>query len=174
MKLRGSLLAVALSALACSQQSDPAHSSVTRQVLLTVYSPHGPRMLMVPGRKSWTGHLWLDHVKVGFITPGQFLTLRLSGGDHSLAGEAFLAHESSNNTVISLRHDERYFARLVIENKAVAGIGRTRWFAEQVSCEEAYSEAAALEPVKLKRIEKPLLNHIARESYFPECQLPEK
>jgi len=140
-------------------------------VFLTLYSPHGPSMLELPGRKSWGGRLWVDHQKIGLITPGQFLILKLPEGDHSLAGErfSFVAHESSIQTVISLHSGERYFMRLVIESKAVGGFGPTRWLAEQVTCQEASREAAAAEPVKLKRIEKSSLDYVARESYFPEC-----
>ncbi|HKN16831.1 MAG TPA: hypothetical protein VJX47_07815 [Candidatus Sulfotelmatobacter sp.] len=153
-----------------AQRSDLTADPTRELVLLTLYSPRGPAMLELSGKKSWAGHLWLDHNKVGFIIPGQFLTLKLSEGEHAVAGEAFLARESSKNTVISLQRGGRYFVRLVVESKAVAGIGPTRWMAEQVTCKEAYGEAASLEPVKLKRIERPSLDHVARESYFPECR----
>ena len=166
------LLAVAVMALgAVAKESEFLTELPLAQVPLTVYSPHGPGMLVVPGRKSWGGHLWLDHQEIGRILPGQFLTLKLHEGNHSLAGEAFCfcIRESSMNTVISIQRGERYFMRLIVESKAVAGLGPTRWIAERVTCPEAYREAAALEPVKLKRIEKTSLDFIARESYFPEC-----
>lgn len=154
-----------------SQEADLLAQSPPVLVLLTLYSPHGPGMLEIPGRKSWGGHLWLDHRKIGFIVPGQFLTLKLTEGHHSLAGErfAFGPKESSIQTDISLRKGERHFVRLIINSKAVAGFGSTRWIGESVTCQQAYSEAAALEPVKLKRIEKSSLDSVARESYFPEC-----
>jgi hypothetical protein len=141
------------------------------QVLLTLYSPHGSSMLELPGRKSWGGHLWIDHHKIGGIMPGQFLILKLPEGEHSLAGEqsSFLVRESNLQTPISLHAGERYFMRLIIESKAVAGLGPTRWIAEPVTCQEAYREAATLGPVKLKRIERSSLEQVARESYFPEC-----
>jgi len=143
----------------------PAH------VLLTLYSPHGFGMLEWPGRKSWGGHLWIDHRKIGGIMPGQFLTLKLPEGDHSLGGEqsSILLRESNLQTQISLHAGGRYFMRLIIESKAVAGLGPTRWIAEPVTCQEAYREAATLGPVKLKRIERSSLERVARESYFPEC-----
>jgi len=114
----------------------------------------------------------MDHKKIGLITPGQFLTLKLHEGDHSLAGErfSFVAHESSIQTVISLHKGERHFIRLIIESKAVAGFGPTRWVGEQVTCLVAYREAAAAEPVKLKRIEKSSLDYVVREPFFPECE----
>lgn len=162
------MLVIAVPLAATSRQAElPAQSPV----LLTLYSPHGPGMWEIPGRKSWGGRLWLDHRKIGFIGVGQFLTLRLSEGDHSLAGErfSFRVSESSIQTSISLHSGERYFMRLIIESKAVAGFGPTRWIGEPVTCQEAYREAAALEPVKLKLIEKSSLDSVARESYFPEC-----
>ena len=127
-------------------------------------------MMEVPGRKSWAGHLWVDHRKVGFILPGEFLTVKLPEGEHSLAGERFGGHESSAQTTLSLHEGERYFGRLIVESKAVAGIGPTHWMAETVTCQEAYREAAASEPVKLKHIEKSFLDSVAREPYFPECK----
>ena len=163
------LIMAAVASVVAAQEPTPKPPA---QALLTLYSPHGPKMLVVPGRKSWGGHLWVDHNEVGLVTPGQFLTLRLPEGDHVLAGEAFsfFAKESAFNTPVSLHGEERYFMRLAIESKAVAGIGPTRWIAEPVTCQEAFQEAAALEPVKLKRIEKSFLDHLARESYFPECE----
>ena len=154
-----------------AKESESPTELLLGQELLTLYSPHGPSMLEMPGRKSWSGRLWVDHNRIGLIGPGQFLTLRLPEGDHSLAGErfSFLAHESSIHTVVSLHGGKRYFMRLIIESKAIAGLGPTRWIAEQVTCQEAYREAAALEPVKLKRIERSEIDKIARETYFPEC-----
>ncbi len=165
------LLIIAMPLAAIAQQSELPAELPLGQVLLSLYSPHGPAMLELPGRKSWGGRLWVDHQKIGLIAPGQFLTLKLSEGDHSLAGErfSFFAHESSIHTIVSLHRGERYFMRLIIESKAVAGLGPTRWIAEQVTCQEAYHEAATLEPVKLKRIEKSSLDYIARESFFPAC-----
>lgn len=88
-----------------------------------------------------------------------------------IAGEAssFVLKESGFNTAIALRGGERYFMRLIIKSKAVAGIGPTRWIAEPVKCQEAYGEAADMEPVKLKRIEKLSWSSVLRESFFPEC-----
>ena len=139
--------------------------------LLTVYSPEGPSMLEFPGRKSWAGHLWLDHGDVGRLTPGHFLTLKLREGEHCLAGErfSFMAHESDVRTVFTLHSGQRSFMRLVIESKAVAGFGPTRWLAEPVTCQEASHEAAAAQPVLLKRLEKSALDQVAREPFFPEC-----
>jgi hypothetical protein len=139
------------------------------QVLLSLYSPHGKTMRIVPGRQPWRSPLWVDHQKIGTILPGQFLTLRLSAGDHSLAGFSAWGHESTIDTVISLHVGKRYFMRLIGDSKAVAGFGSAHYIAEEVSCQEAYPEAAALEPVKLKHIEKSSLEYVARESYFPEC-----
>ena len=150
--------------LRSNSQSEPA--------LLTLYSPHGPSMLELPGKKSWGGRLWVDHHKIGIILPGQFLILKLSEGEHSIAGEqsSFLVRESNLLTPVSLHPGQRYFMRLIIHSKAVAGIGPTRWLAEPVTCQAAYDEAATLEPVRLKRIEKPFLDEVARDSYFPECE----
>ena len=116
--------------------------------------------------------MWVDHLEIGLITPGQFVTLKLAEGDHVVAGEAdghFLATESSSNTKVTLHDGEHYFMKLVVESKAVAGIGKTHWIAQRVSCEEANQEAAASGPVKLKRIEKTSLEYVDRESYFPDC-----
>jgi hypothetical protein len=140
------------------------------QVLLSLYSPQGKTMRIVPGRQPWRSPLWVDHHKIGTILPGQFLTLRLSVGDHSLAGFNAWGHESTIDTVISLQVGKRYFMRLIGDSKAVAGFGSAHYIAEQVTCQEAYPEAAALEAVKLKRIEKSSLDYVARESYFPECE----
>lgn len=139
--------------------------------LLTLYSLHGFGLGEWPGRKSWGGFLWIDHRKIGKIIPGQFLTVKLPEGNHSLAGEqsSFVLRESNLQTPMSLQAGERYFMRLIIESKAVAGLGPTRWIAERVTCQDAYREAATLEPVKLKRIDKSSLEQIAREPYFPEC-----
>jgi hypothetical protein len=172
MKWALALFAVAVLALAAiAKESESPTKSTPRLVLLTLYSPHGPSMFELPGRKSWGGRLWVDHEKIGLIEPGRFLTLKLPEGSHFLAGErfSFFAKENSIHTDISLHRGERYFMRLVIESKAVAGLGPTRWIAERVTCQEAYREAAALEPVKLKRVEGQSLEYIARESYFPEC-----
>ena len=161
------LLAVALTPDLFPADSTP--SRLAPETLLTLYSPRGHGMLEVPGRKSWAGHLWLDHDKVGFIIPGQFLTLKLAEGEHSISGEAFGAHESHNYTSLSLRRGEHHFIRLVIDSRAIAGIGPTRWIGEEVTCQEAYSEAAAFEPVKLKRIQKSFVDTVTRESFFPQC-----
>jgi len=171
MRFALALLAMAVVALAAIAEESSPTELPPGQVLLTLYLPHGPSMLELPGRKSWGGCLWVDHQKIGLIVPGRFLTLKLAEGNHLLAGErySFTPKESNTYTDISLHRGEHYFMRLVIESKAIAGIGPTRWIAEQVTCQEAYREAATLEPVKLKRIERSSLDYIARESYFPEC-----
>jgi hypothetical protein len=163
---RWTLLIVIAAPLAATAQQP---ESTPIPVPLTLYSPRGPVMRELPGRKSWDGVLWVDHRKIGFIISGQFLTLRLSEGDHALAGQTSFGHESSINTVISLHRGSRYFVRLVVDSKQIAGFGPTHFFAEPATCEEAYHEAAAMQPVKLKRIEKDSLEYVARESYFPEC-----
>ena len=160
------IMIVAMPLAAIAQQPE----SPTELVLLSLYSPRGPVMRELPGRKSWDGVLWVDHSKIGFIISGQFLTLRLTEGDHSLAGQTSFGHESSINTVISLHTGRRYFMRLIVDSKQIAGFGPTHFIAEPVTCEEAYREAAAMQPVKLKRIERSSLDYVARESYFPECE----
>jgi hypothetical protein len=97
-------------------------------------------------------------------------------GDHTIAGERATngvrfgaAPESGIQTAISLKRGTRYFMRLTVDSKQIAGFGPLHYIAEQVTCQEAYREAAAMEPVKLKRIEKSSLDYVARESYFPEC-----
>jgi hypothetical protein len=148
-----------------------ANAETTGQV--TLYSPRGPAIAGatagLPGRKAWYGHLWLNHKKIGLIRYGQFVTLQLPVGDHELSGQSAFGHESTINTVISLR-GEHSFVRLIVESKAVAGFGPMHYVAEPVSCEEAYREAATLQPVKLKSIDSSFpLEHVVRESYFPDC-----
>lgn len=144
------------------------------QVLLTLYSLRGPVIAGItagmPGRKAWYGHLWLNHRKIAFISYGQFLTLKLPGDDYSLAGQTAFGHEGSVSGVISLHSQEHYFVRLAVESKAVVGFGPMHYIGEKVSCQEAYREAATMEPVKLKRVEKSSLEQVVRESYFPECE----
>jgi len=164
------LVTAVIAIVAVAKEPESPTELQSGQVLVTLYSPHGPSMLELPGRKSWGGRLWVDDQKIGLIVPGRFLTLGLPEGNHFLAGErySFFAKESSIHTDISLHRGERYFMRLVIDSKAVAGFGPTRWIAEPVTCEEAYHEAATLEPVKLKRIERSEVDRVARETYFPE------
>src|ERR1700676_5336739 len=141
------LIIIAIPLAAIPQQSESPAALPAGQVLLTLYSPHGPSGLELPGRKSWGGRLCVDHQKIGLIVPGRFLTLKLPEGNHFLAGERYslVAKESSIHTEVSLHRGERRFMRLIIESKAVAGLGPTRWIAEPVTCQEAYREAAVLE-----------------------------
>jgi hypothetical protein len=147
-------------------------------VLLSLYSlpSHGGFRSKLPGQDSWFGHLWVDHRKIGLIVPGKFVTLKIPEGEHIIAGERGVngarfgpAPESSIQTAVSLHRGTRYFMRLTVDSRQVAGFGPLHYLAEPVTCREAYSEAVALEPVKLKHIEKPILEQVVRESYFPEC-----
>lgn len=141
------------------------------QALLTVYSAGKSNKLPFgggPGIQPWYGRLWVDGHKIAFIRRGQFLTLTLSEGDHYLAGETASAHESDTRTNVSIASAKRYFVRLTSKSNG-APFAPVHYFAELVTCQEAYREGAALEPVKLRRIEKPSLDYVARESYFPEC-----
>jgi hypothetical protein len=147
-------------------------------VLLSLYSAssHGGFRTKLPGRDSWFGDLWVDHRKIGLIVPGKFVTLRMPEGDHIIAGERAVngvrfgaARESGIQTAISLHRGRRYFMRLTTDSRQIAGFGPLHYAAEPVTCQEAYSEAVALEPVQLKHIEKSSLEQVVRESYFPEC-----
>lgn len=141
------------------------------QALLTLYSAGNSMKLPFgggPGRQPWYGRLWVDGHKVTLIRKGQFLTLRLSEGGHSFAGESAWGHESDTKTDISVHSGQRYFVRLTSKSNGMP-YAPVHHFAEPVTCQEAYGEAARSEPVKLKRIEKSSLDHIAREPYFPEC-----
>lgn len=100
-------------------------------------------------------------------------------GDHTIAGERAVngvrfgaAPESGIQTAISLHPGRRYFMRLTVDSKQIAGFGPLLYAAESVTCQEAYSEAVALEPVKLKHIERSSREMIVHESYFPECEKP--
>jgi hypothetical protein len=59
--------------------------------------------------------------------------------------------------------------RLTIDSKQIAGFGPLHYIAESITSQEAYAEAAALEPVKLKLIERSSLEQVVRNPYFPEC-----
>jgi hypothetical protein len=163
----------ALASLTFSQEPPPL-----APVLLSLYSPssRGGFRTKLPGRDSWFGHLWVDHRKIGLIVPGKFVTLKIPEGEHIIAGERGVngvrfgaAPESGIQTAISLHRGTRYFMRLTVDSRQIAGFGPLYYAAEPVTCQEAYSEAVALEPVKLKHIAKPSLEQVVRESYFPEC-----
>lgn len=173
------LTIAAMAFAAIAQQSESPTELPLAPVLLSLYSPswHGTVLQSeLPGRGPWYGHLWVDHREIGLIFPGKFVTLKMPEGDHIIAGERAIngirfgaARESGIQTAISLHRGTRYFMRLTVDSKQIAGFGPLHYIAEPVTCQQAYREAVALEPVKLKRIEKPSLDYIAREPYFPEC-----
>lgn len=161
------LLVIALPLAAIAQQEPPL-------TLVTFYSAGKSSKLPFgggPGVQPWWGHLWVDDHKITFkrFGGGHFLTMKLSEGDHSLAGETNSGHEGSDKTVISIHKGIHYFIRLTSKSSG-APFAPIHSFAEQVTCQEAYREAVALEPVKLKRIQKSWLDYVVRESYFPECE----
>src|SRR5579863_7351203 len=166
----------ALTSVGFSQRPEPPLEPL---MFLSFYSPssHGGFRSKLPGQDSWFGHLWIDHRKIGLIVPGKFVTLKIPEGSHVIAGERAvngvrfgMAQESDIQTAISLHEGPRYFMRLTVQSRQIAGFGPLHYLAEQVTCQEAYSEAVALEPVKLKHIEKSSLEYVVRESYFPECE----
>jgi hypothetical protein len=112
--------------------------------------------------------LWVDDHKVTLILKGQLLTLKLQEGDHSFAGQNGWARESGEKTDISVHGGQHYFVRLTSNSTGVPYVP-VHYFAEQVTCREAYDEAAGSEPVKLKHVQRSELDKIAREPYFPEC-----
>jgi hypothetical protein len=171
---------MAVMALAVIAQQSESHTELPlAPVLLSLYSPswHGTVLQSeFPGRGPWFGHLWVDHREIALVVPGKFVTLKMAEGDHIIAGERATngirfgaARESGIQTAISLHRGTRYFMRLTVDSKQIAGFGPLHYIAEPVTCQEAYLEAAALEPVKLKRIERSEVDKIARETYFPEC-----
>jgi hypothetical protein len=181
--MKGNLLAIAMLLWIAltgrtSSQDLPAEQP-PEPVLLSLYSPAWRGTVLqseFPGRGPWFGHLWVDHRKIGLIVPGKFVTLKMPEGDHAIAGERATngvrlgaAPESGIQTAVSLRRGMRYFMRLTVDSKQIAGFGPLHYVAELVTCQEAYQEAAASEPVKLKRIEKSSLEQVVREPYFPEC-----
>jgi hypothetical protein len=172
MRCALALLAVAIMPFPLTaQQTESPAESPERQVLLTVYSVGSAMKLPFgggPGIQPWYSHLWVDGRKITFIRRGQFLTLRLPEGDHSLAGETNWGHESDAKTVISIHGEQRCFARLTSKSNGLP-YAPVHHFAEQVTCREAYDEASRNEPVKLKHIEKSEVDKVARETYFPEC-----
>jgi hypothetical protein len=148
------------------------------QVQVNLYSPRssGGFRSKFPGRDSWWGPLWIDHREIGQIVPGEFLILKIPEGDHSFAGERAVngvrfgaARESSIQTVISFHPGGLYYVRLTVDSKQVAGFGPLHYLAESITCQEAYAEADALEPVKLNHIERSSLEQVVRNPYFPEC-----
>jgi hypothetical protein len=177
MRCALALLMIAVMALAAiAKESESPTELPLAPVLLILYSPSWHRTVLqseFPGRGSWFGHLWVDHRKIGLIVPGKFVTLKMPEGDHIIAGERAIngirfgaARESGIQTAISLHRGTRYFMRLTVDSKQIAGFGPLHYIAEPVTCQEAYREAATLEPVKLKRIQRSSLDSIARESYF--------
>jgi hypothetical protein len=180
MRCTLALLTIAVTALAAiAQQSELPTDLPLAPVLLSLYSPswHGTALQSeFPARGPWFGHLWVDHRELGLIVPGKFVTLKMPEGDHLIAGERAIngirfgaARESGIQTAISLHPGTRYFMRLTVDSKQIAGFGPLHYIAEPVTCREAYDEAARNEPVKLKHIEKSEVDKIARETYFPEC-----
>jgi len=172
MRCALALLAIAVMPLAAIANGRELPKEVPAgQALLTLYSAGNSMKLPFgggPGKQPWYGRLWVDGHKVTLIRKGQFLTLKLSEGDHSFAGESAWGHQSNTETDIFVHGGQRYFVRLTSKSNGMP-YAPVHHFAEQVTCQEAYGEAARSEPVKLKSIEKSSLDHVARESYFPEC-----
>ncbi len=144
----------------------------TEVVLITLYSAGKYSKLPFgggPGVQPWGSHLWVDNHKITVIRKGYFLTLRLPEGEHALAGENGLGHESRGKIIISLQRRSRYFIRLTSKSSG-APYAPMHYFAEPVTCQEAYDDGAvAMEPIRMKHVEKSSLDYVVRESYFPEC-----
>jgi len=165
------LMVIAIPLVVIAWQSELPAEPPPAQVLLTVYSAGSSMKLPFgggPGRQPWYSHLWVDGHKVAFIRSGQFLTLKLPEGNHSLGGETGWGHESDAKTDIYVHGGQSYFVRLTSKSNG-APFAPVHHFAEQVGCQEAYDEAARSEPVKLKHVERSELDKISREGFFPEC-----
>ena len=124
--------------LLLAQQIEFSAGSPERRVFLTVYSVGNSVKLPFgggPGIQPWYSRLWVDGRKITFIRRGQFLTLRLPEGDHSLAGETAWGHQGDAKTVISIHGEQRSFVRLTSKSNGLP-YAPVHHFAEQVTCRE--------------------------------------
>ena len=152
-----------------------AAQPATPPTLVTFYSVGKSSKLPFgggPGTQPWWGFIWVDDHKIThqrFAGP-HFLTIKLSEGDHSIAGETGGGHEAvADKTTISVHGGIRNFVRLASKSNG-APFAPQHHIVEQVPCQQAHSEAASLDPFKLKRVEKSWLDSVVPESYFPGCE----
>jgi len=113
---------------------------------------------------------------VKMIYPNRFVTLRMTPGPHSFAGDDVgiltLRPKRSKrpDLQMNLQPGQHYFVSLQTHNAGVTlYFRRLRTILAAKDCRDAFREGAQTQPLQPKRIGKDLLPAVQPSVYFPVC-----
>jgi len=111
------------------------------------------------------------------MAPNRFVTVRMSPGPHSFAGENMgyfsltRKRAKKGSLSLTLQPGQHYFVSLLTKDKGV-----TFWFRRfttilaEKDCQEAFKEGAQTEPLRPRGIRKDHLADVQATVYFPACE----